>query len=186
MSRAVLILGVVVGSWLGMQAVHELGHVAAAWATGGRVERVVLHPLTISRTDLGHNPQPLIVAWSGPVVGAVLPLFAWVVATWCRLRAAFVWRFFAGFCLVANGLYVGLGSFSQVGDCGDILKNGSEPWHLWVFGLVTVPAGIWLWHAQGRHFGLGKDAARVEWPVSLPILAVSAALLTLGLVLGRG
>ena len=39
-------------SWLLMQAVHELGHVAAALATGGSVERVVLHPLTDDRRIL--------------------------------------------------------------------------------------------------------------------------------------
>jgi predicted Zn-dependent protease len=47
-----LIGSTVVGSWLGMQAVHELGHVLGAWWTDGDVSRVVLHPLSISRTDL--------------------------------------------------------------------------------------------------------------------------------------
>jgi len=31
-----------------MQSVHEAGHVLAAWLAGGRVERLVLHPVTIS------------------------------------------------------------------------------------------------------------------------------------------
>ncbi len=26
---------------------------------------------------------------------------------------------------------------------------------LWSFGAITVPAGVWLWHGQGPHFGLG-------------------------------
>jgi hypothetical protein len=30
--------------WLGMMAVHELGHVLGAVVTGGTVERCVLHP----------------------------------------------------------------------------------------------------------------------------------------------
>lgn len=66
--QTILIGSTLLGSWLGMQAVHELGHVAGAWLTGGRVERVVLHPLTISRTDLATNPHPLPVVWAGPVV----------------------------------------------------------------------------------------------------------------------
>jgi hypothetical protein len=47
--------------WLLMQAVHELGHVVAVVATGGAVERVVLHPLTISRTDTSGSSHPLFV-----------------------------------------------------------------------------------------------------------------------------
>jgi Peptidase M50B-like len=67
LNQIVLILSTVLGSWLGMQAIHESGHVFGAWLTGGRVTRVVLHPLTISRTDLAHNPSPLAVVWAGPV-----------------------------------------------------------------------------------------------------------------------
>ncbi|MGC3965806.1 MAG: hypothetical protein QM775_00075 [Pirellulales bacterium] len=47
--QVVLIGSVLLGSWLAMQAIHEAGHVFGAWLTEGRVERVVLHPLTISR-----------------------------------------------------------------------------------------------------------------------------------------
>jgi hypothetical protein len=87
-----------------MQSVHEAGHVVGAWLTGGRVARVVLHPLTISRTDLAENPEPLIVVWAVPIVGVLMPLLLWVLASTFRLRATFALRFFAGFCLLANGL----------------------------------------------------------------------------------
>ena len=60
--------------WLAMMDVHELGHVVGAVATGGRVEKVVLDPLTISRTDVLPNPNPLLVVWAGPIVGVLLPL----------------------------------------------------------------------------------------------------------------
>jgi hypothetical protein len=42
--------------------------------TGGTVERVVLHPLSISRTDVSPNPHPVAVVWLGPIVGSVVPL----------------------------------------------------------------------------------------------------------------
>src|SRR5262245_2292907 len=113
--------GVLIGStlalcWLGMMAVHELGHVCGAWVTGGRVGKVVLHPSTISRADLTHNPRPLVVVWAGPVVGVVAPLAAWGVAAGLRWSEAYLARFFAGFCLLANGAYIGAGSFEGVGD----------------------------------------------------------------------
>jgi hypothetical protein len=84
--QVVLITSTIWGSWLGMQALHELGHVLGAWVTGGVVSRVVLDPRTFSRTDLAANPHPL-----------------------------------AAVCL-----------------------------------------GFWMWHRQGKHFGLGPDAAPVS------------------------
>jgi hypothetical protein len=166
LKKKLLIASALLASWLGMQAVHESGHVVGGWLTGGRVERVVLHPLTISRTDPAENPQPLVVAWAGPIAGVVVPLLVWGLApVFCGPRDGFArlrWflRFFSGFCLLANGLYIGLGSFGQVGDCRDMLNHGSQPWHLWLFGVVTAPLGLYLWHGLGPRLGLsGHDRA---------------------------
>jgi hypothetical protein len=167
-----------------MQAVHECGHVLGAWLTGGRVERVVLHPLTISRTDLAYNPRPLVVVWSGPLFGVAAPLLLWGVAAAVRVQWAFVLRFFAGFCLLANGLYIGVGSFASIGDCGEMLRHGSEPWQLWLFGAVTAPVGLWLWHRQGPHFGLGPANWHVHRGVAYGALVVCLALLALGFAVG--
>jgi hypothetical protein len=141
-----------------MQAIHELGHVLGAVLTGGRVKRVVLSPLTISRTDLSENPHPLFVAWAGPLFGAATPLLLWVAAfgavkhSFARLRHFL--QFFAGFCLLSNGLYISLGSFHHIGDSGDLLHFGSPIWNLWLFGAVTTPLGLFLWHKMGPRFGL--------------------------------
>src|SRR5580698_1154821 len=94
--QVVLTFFTLLGSWLGMQDVHELGHVTAAWLTGGRVSKVVLYPLTISRTALAEDPHPLAVVWGGPLVGAALPLAFWLSARALRLQGDFVLRFFAG------------------------------------------------------------------------------------------
>jgi len=143
-TQLILIGSTILGSWLGMQAIHEAGHVLGARLTGGRVERVVLHPLTISRTDLAENPRPLVVAWAGPVFGATAPVLLWAAARLLRMPGAFVLRFFAGFRLLANGLYVGVGSFEGIGDSGDLLRHGAPIWHLRLFGAVTAPFGLWL------------------------------------------
>jgi hypothetical protein len=112
-------------SWMLMQAVHEFGHVLGAWVSGGKVTEVVLNPLTISRTDVRPNPHPLVVVWAGPIVGIVLPILVWIAARLVRFRYAKLAQFFAGFCLIANGAYIGGGSFARVGDCGEMLRNGS-------------------------------------------------------------
>lgn len=181
--QLVLIASTLVGSWLGMQAVHELGHVAGALATRGRVARVVLHPLTISRTDLAENPQPLIVVWSGPLLGVALPCVVWAVLAKLRLRGAYLARFFAGFCLIANGAYIGFGSFEHLGDAGDMLRHGSPVWMLWLFGVLTVPAGLWLWHGQGRHFALMSNG-QVDIDVTFIAAVLCLMLIALGFVIG--
>lgn len=182
--QAVLIGSVIVGSWLGMQAIHEAGHVLGARLTGGRVARLVLHPLTFSRTDLADNPRPLIVAWAGPVVGVAVPLLVWGMAASLGASWAFVLRFFAGFCLVANGLYIGVGAFGRVGDCGEMLQHGSRLWHLWLFGAVTAPIGLWLWHRQGPYFGLGQSRGQVHRGVAYGSLLFALVLLSLGFAVG--
>src|SRR5262249_32411027 len=182
--QGVLIISTVLGSWLGMQAVHELGHVVGARLTGGRVERVMLHPLTISRTDLAENPRPLTVVWAGPVVGVLLSLAIWGVAGLLRMPGAYVLRFSAGLCLIANGLYIGVGSFDGVGDCGEMLRHGSDPWQLWLFGAVTAPFGLWMWHRQGPNFGLGAARGQVDRKVAYATFIAFVGLVVLGLSIG--
>ncbi len=148
--------------WLAMQATHELGHVLAALATGGTVEKVVLHPLTISRTDVSPNPRPLPVVWAGPCLGVLLPLVIAAVAKASRFQWSYLLRFFAGFCLVANGGYIGAGSFGGIGDAGDMLRHGSPIWLLWAFGAASFAMGLYLWNGLGPKFGLGPAAGKVD------------------------
>ncbi len=157
-----------------MQVVHEFGHVVATWGTGGTVTNVVLHPLAISRTDVSPNPSPMIVVWGGPMIGIVLPLVIWAVmraGKWTDWQLA---QFFAGFCLLANGLYLGVGSFERIGDAGDMLRLGSPIWMLWLFGIVTAPLGLWMWHGLGETFGLGQRKGQVD-----PRLAYASAAMLL-------
>lgn len=148
--------------WLGMQVVHELGHVLAACLSGETVSKIVLHPLVISRTDVSHGRHPLTVLWGGPVVGSALPLVVLVVAKSLPCSLFYLIQFFAGFCLIANGVYLGVGSFDGVGDAGDLLRHGCPQWTLIVFGMICTPAGLWLWNGLGPHFGLDKSAGRVD------------------------
>ncbi len=177
---ALLICSTLAASWLGMQAVHEAGHVLGALVTGGQVERVVLHPLSISRTDIEPNPNPLLVVWAGPVVGVLAPLLLWGVIAALGLGFAFVIRFFAGFCLIANGAYIGAGSFTQIGDCGEMLRHDSPLWTLWLFGLLTAPVGLWLWNGQGVHFGIGAQAKQVDFRLAWSVFVIAAFLGILG------
>ncbi len=182
--QTVLIASTVVASWLGMQAVHEAGHVLGAWLTGGEIKHVVLHPLTISRTDLALNPHPLLVVWAGPTCGIVLPLMLWGILAALHMPGAFVFRFFAGFCLIANGAYIAVGSFDHVGDCGEMLRHGSVMWQLWLFGSLAIPAGFCLWHRLGTHFGLGSANGEVNNRVAYVTMLAALMLVALGFAIG--
>ena len=182
MNRAhqfVLILATLALSWFAMMAVHEAGHVLGAVATGGTVQRVVLHPLTISRTNWTNSLSPLSVIWAGPIFGVVAPLLAWLLASVCRVSWWYLLRFLAGFCLIANGAYLGVGSFDGVGDAGDLLRHGAEAWQLWFFGLVCLPAGFLLLHRLGSNFGLGHARGRVHVPHAYAVLGVLISLVVL-------
>lgn len=181
LDQVILIGSTLLACWLGMQAVHEFGHVVGAWLTGGRVEKVVLDPLSISRTDVAPNPRPLVVAWAGPVVGVLLPLALWGIAVWLAPPVAWIVRFFAGFCLVANGAYIAFGSLARVGDAGDLLRHAAPPWTLWIFGMIAIPAGFSLWHRQGPNFGFGEAHGHVDRRAA--IIAVVACIVLLALSL---
>lgn len=145
-------------------AVHELGHIVATYATGGTVIDVVLEPLSISHTEYGELPYPGIVVWAGPIIGSLLPLAA--------IPAGKIGQFFAGFCLVANGAYIGLGSVPSIGDCALMLLTGTPKWAMWIFGLVTVPSGLYLWHR------LGSLADFWKWQMGSRATCFAAGLLT--------
>jgi hypothetical protein len=160
--------------WLAMQVVHELGHVLLGWATKGEVTKVALHPLIVSRTDLAENPHPLAVVWGGPTFGFAASLGGVRTGFTQPNPRVYLFRFFAGFCLVANGVYIGTGwLFANGADPGVMIEHGSPKWLLVVFGLLTFPTGLYLWHRQGHHFGLAEANGKVSNWAS----AISAALL---------
>ncbi len=142
--------------WYGFMAVHESGHVLAAWVSGGSVERVVLHPLQFSRTDLGSNPHPVFVALAGAVWGCVLPLGAWLVARGLKWKYAVLLRAFAGFCLVANGSYLGAAFILPVGDAEDLIRLGVPVAAFAVPGIAVFAAGLWVWDGLFERLGFGK------------------------------
>ncbi|MBN2217149.1 MAG: hypothetical protein JW719_07215 [Pirellulales bacterium] len=182
MWQLVLIVGAIGFSWLGLQVVHEAGHVLHAYASGGTVARVVLRPTTISETLVLPNPHPRFVAWGGPVWGCAIPLVIWGVAWAAARRFAFLARFFAGSCLVANGAYLGASAFAggPALDGQVILAHGGSMWTLLLFSFVAIAAGLRTWSGLGPRFGFGADGGRVDREA-----AIVAAVLMVMLVLAE-
>ena len=140
-------------AWLAMMALHETGHVLHAWFSGVKVASVDLPLLGFSQTHLGRNPHPGFVAWGGAIWGSAIPLalhaLLHVRRTHVPRAVAIAAQFFAGFCLIANGAYLGVGWLTRAGDAGDLVDLGNPPWVLVAFGFTTVTAGLYLWHRLG-------------------------------------
>lgn len=169
-------------SWLGMMAVHELGHVVGAVFTSGSVERVVLHPLSISRTDVLPNPHPAVVVWLGPVVGCIIPILMLVMIPQHLVVLRNSAQFFAGFCLVANGAYIAIGSFDGIGDCGEMLRTGTPLWAMPAFGAMTIPLGFYLWHGLGSFRQFIDDPTVITRRMAYTLFGVLLVTVIAGLV----
>lgn len=159
----VLLIGTFIAfSWLSFMIVHECGHIIAAAMSGGTISEVFLHPAGISWSRFVPNPHPQFVAWGGPVLGSILPLILLAPARILIPKILYLFKFFAGFCLIANGAYLLIDSFSRSGDGGELLKSGAQAWQLYLFAALTIPAGLWLWHGLGPYFGLGQGKGKVS------------------------
>jgi hypothetical protein len=184
--RLLLLASLVLLSWLLAQSLHEAGHVLHAWISGGRVTWVELQPAAFSRTDVAPNPRPLFVVWGGPLWGCVLPLIIWAAVRWVRPSVSYLFAFFAGFCLIMNGAYIGVGAWDGVGDAGDMLRLGTPIWVMSVYGVVCTAVGLLLGHSAGGLPGIGKSGGPVRAPhairVFLALLAIAAAEVALRLV----
>jgi Peptidase M50B-like len=167
-----LVLSTLLLCWIWMMIVHEFGHVLMAWTCGETITKVVLHPLAISRTDTTHDKHPLLVIWGGPVLGSLIPLAALLAAHFLRFRFVYLCRFFAGFCLISNGAYLGVGSFASIGDAGDLARAGCPQSVMIVFGVVCSATGLWLWNGLGPHFGLNQAKGKVDRSAALAMPAI--------------
>jgi len=154
---SVFLVNTLITLWYGMMLTHETGHILAALATGGHIDYLAFPALGFSRTEISDNPHPLIVAWGGPGLGSILPLIATFALRPFKIRTHLL-DLFTGFCLLANGIYIAIGSFDKIGDAGDLLRHGSPIWTLWLFGGLAIVAGMAVWHSLGRSLGM-----RTRW-----------------------
>src|SRR5204863_7593615 len=108
---------------------------------------------------------------------------------WRHLRwpAWYVLQFFAGFCLVANGVYLGVVSFvPNAADPGDLMREGCPQWVLVTFGIMAFPLGLFVWNGLGSHFGLGEARGKVSARVALTVFTVLLALVGIELLTYAG
>jgi hypothetical protein len=142
-------------AWYAMEAVHELGHVIGA---GGRVAAVHIPLVGFSMTEYEDGIGTVRSIACGPALGATMPLILLLAPR--RRLAGRIARFFAGFCLVANGAYMLAGAYMNEGDAGDLIGFGVTRVSIMVPALLALGLGLWVLHRNGRWAGLAMTADR--------------------------
>ena len=132
-------------SWYPFMCTHEFGHIISAKLNGGQVEEVILVPWRFSQTVISGSTDSLMDVWAGPFIGVLVPCLLCLTLKIIR-KSNFYTTTFCGFCLLANGLYLGVGWIDKVGDCKDILANGGNVTSMIIFGLCACASGLLFWH----------------------------------------
>ena len=104
--RLVRLVILLMASWCVMTFTHEVGHIVGGRCCGGTLIDVDLLPWHLPYSLFDPDPRPLVTLWSGPILGAVVPLGLALL-----IRRLWMW-FIANFCLVANGSYIATGWIS--------------------------------------------------------------------------
>jgi APA family basic amino acid/polyamine antiporter len=167
--------------WYAMQIIHELGHVLAALATGGSVAAVHLPLVGFSRTDAASD-APRWLVLGGPIFGSLAPIAALLALRWLGrgqhtlpLAGAL-----AGFCLLANGVYLASAIVDPVGDAQDLVRLGVPPAALWIPGIAASMLGVFMLRAAAPAFGFAPAIGR-ERPEPHPSLS-RVSVIALGVV----
>jgi len=83
------------------------------------------------------DPHPLLTLWSGPFVGAVVPLLVAIA-----IGKPSVW-FIANFCVLANGVYLAVAWFTgdPFLDTPRLLAAGASPLSIAIYCALTLGWG---------------------------------------------
>ena len=122
-----------------MTVTHELGHVLAGLLGQGKLLDLELRPWRLPHSQFVGDRFPLITVWAGPVLGSLVPL-----AMACLVQRKAVW-FIAWFCLLANGLYLFLGLFSDGSelDTRKMIRAGTPTTVVAFIAAAAAAFGYW-------------------------------------------
>ena len=82
--------------------------------------------------------------------GSVIETAVWAFFSVARWPGRTLLQCFAGFFLIANGVYVGAGWTMRAGGAADLVRYGTPIWVLITFGVVATCGGVVMWTTSGR------------------------------------
>ncbi len=144
MNRWLKLVVLIVAGWCVMTFTHECGHIVGGWLSGATLRSAELRPWHLMHSLYEPDPYPLITLWSGPVLGALVPLGVALI-----VRREWMW-FLAHFCLLANGAYLATAWISgdRFLDTRRLLDAGAWPISIGAYCLLTVGWGYFRFRAN--------------------------------------
>ena len=140
---------IVILSWYFMMVFHETGHIVSVLINGGKIEKVILWPWTISQTIRSGSHHEIIDIWAGPILGIAIPGILCIIFKLISKSFFYYSLFLFGFCLISNGIYFGIGWIDNIGDTGELIELGFPVWPMIVFGVISTISGFIIWHYLG-------------------------------------
>jgi hypothetical protein len=135
--RWLRLAGLLAVAWCVMTFTHEGGHLVGGWLGGATLSAAELRPWRLPYSIFAPDPRPLLTLWSGPLLGAIVPL-----AGAAAVRRGWGW-FIAHFCLLANGSYLAAAWISgdRLLDTPQLLAAGASPVSILLYIAATVAIG---------------------------------------------
>lgn len=120
-----------------MTVTHEAGHILGGACCGGTLRSADLAPWRLPYSFFEPDPFPLITLWAGLILGVAVPLS---IALF--VQRDWMW-FIASFCLLANGVYIAAGWFSDDHylDTPRLLEQGANSLSIALYCLLTIGFG---------------------------------------------
>jgi hypothetical protein len=92
---------------------------------------------------------------------------------------------FAGFCLLANGLYIGWGTVDPAGDAREMIRLGVPRGLMFAFGLLATLSGLWLLDRVSPMLGFGDRPKRIRTNDVAWVITAAAIVWIVGMVFGN-
>jgi len=178
LQKCLIALGLIVFAYNAITIVHELGHAAAAMATGGEVDRIEVSPVSWSYAHFVSDPEPRATSWGGFLAAATIGPLVFFIVWGVKSRFSLWGLMLAMAGLVGSGVYMLVGAIIGIGDSASLMARGISPGILIIIGIGLICAGLPFLLLLGSLLGVGRGHTRCRTTlsvISLPVLYLAVS-----------
>ncbi len=153
-----LLLGSFAFAYNVVSALHELGHVVGALATGGHPHSLVLHPFSTSSVEVSPDPRPLVTYGAGVLAPPVVGLALFRALRHVQAPVLLPVLLIPSIAWASSGLYLVVGAALQVGDAAVLMQTGIPRAALFAAGAACLPVSGLLARRLLRLIGIDRSS----------------------------